>query len=265
MNRSTYYKHFHSDPSPRSVENQKLRQLIWKEYIKSDKRLSAASMHIVLSRDYGTTISSGRVYRLMKSMNLPKMSTIKPKFRYHKPAVSLKYPNILNQQFDPKEPNRAWVSDITYIPVKNKFVYLCVILDLFSRKVIAWKLSHRMTASLVIDTLAIALNQRQPNEPVLFHSDRGSQYTSVAFRQFIDAHNLIASYSKPGYPYDNAVIESFFKYLKRDELNRRNFNSLEEISLATFSYIEGWYNNRRPHSHNQMLTPNEKEDQFYLI
>lgn len=162
--------------------------------MKSDKRLSAASMHIVLSRDYGTTISSGRVYRLMKSMDLPKMSTAKPKFRYHKPTVSLDYPNILNQQFDPNEPNRAWVSDITYIPVKNKFVYLCVILDLFSRKVIAWKLSHRMTASLVIDTLDTALTHRQPIESVLFHSDRGSQYTSVAFRQFLDAHNLIAGY-----------------------------------------------------------------------
>lgn len=233
--------------------------------MKSNKRLSAASMHIVLSRDYGTTISSGRVYRLMKSMDLPKMSTVKPKFRYHKPAVSLDYPNILNQQFDPNEPNRAWVSDITYISVKNKFVYLCVILDLFSRKVIAWKLSHRMTASLVIETLDHALIQRQPNEPVLFHSDRGTQYTSVAFRQFLDTHNLVASYSKPGYPYDNAVIESFFKYLKRDELSRRNFHSLEDVSLATFSYIEGWYNNRRPHSHNNMLTPNEKEEHFYQI
>lgn len=233
--------------------------------MKSEKRLSAASMHIVLSRDYGTTISSGRVYRLMKSMDLPKMSTSKPKFRYHKPSVSLDYPNRLNQQFNPSKPNRAWVSDITYIPVKNKFVYLCVIMDLFSRKVIAWKLSHRMTTSLVIDTLSNALTQRQPNESVLFHSDRGSQYTSVAFRQFLDVHNLVPSYSKPGYPYDNAVIESFFKYLKRDELNRRNFTSLEEVSLATFSYIEGWYNNRRPHSHNKMLTPNEKEQQFYHL
>lgn len=168
--------------------------------MKSDKRLSAASMHIVLSRDYGTTISLGRVYRLMKSMNLPKKSTAKPKFRYRKLTVSLDYHNILNQQFAPNEPNRAWVIDITYIPVKNKFVYLCVILDLFSRKVIAWKLSHRMIASLVIDTLDIALNQRQPNESVLFHSDRGSQYTSVAFRQFLDTHNLVAFYSKPGYP-----------------------------------------------------------------
>ena len=122
-----------------------------------------------------------------------------------------------------------------------------------------------MTASLVIDTLAIALKQKQPNEPVLFHSDQGCQYTSVAFRQFLDAHNLVAAYFKPGYPYDNAVIESFFKYLKRDELSRRSFYSLEKVSLSTFSYIEGWYNNRRPHSHNKMLTPNEKEDQFYLI
>ena len=122
-----------------------------------------------------------------------------------------------------------------------------------------------MTASLVIDTLAIVLKQRQPNEPVLFHPDRGSQYTSGAFRQFLDAHNLVASYSKPGYPYDNVGIESFFNYLKMDELSRRSFNSLEEVSLATFSSIEGWYNNRRPHSHNKMLTPNEKEDQFYLI
>ena len=263
VNRSTYYKHFHSAPSPRTVENQALRQLIWSEYMASNKRLSAAKMTIVLSRNHDIHISSGRVYRLMKSMNLPKMATSKPNFLYKKPSVSLSYPNELNQQFNPTQPNRAWVSDITYISVKNKFVYLCVVLDLFSRKVIGWKVSTRMTTSLVVDTLTQAIQHRQPTQPVLMHSDRGSQYTSLVYRQFLDTHQLVPSYSKPGYPYDNAVMEAFFKYIKKEELDRRQFHSMEEVVLSTFEYIEGWYNSKRPHSHNQMLTPNEREIQFF--
>lgn len=132
----------------------------------------------------------------MKSMNSPKIATVKPKFCYHKPTVSLEYQNILNQQFDPSEPNRAWVSDITYIPVKNKFVYLCVILDLFSRRVIAWQVSHRMTASLVIDTLLLIKDS--PVNRAYSILIGGSQYTSVAFQQFLDTHNLVTYYSKSG-------------------------------------------------------------------
>lgn len=143
VNRSTYYKRFHQPPAARTIENQQLRQHILTLYIETKYRLGAAKMQIFLKRDYGITISVGRVYRLMKSMDLPKMSTSKPTYRYQKPTVSFTCPNLLKQRFQPKAPNQAWVSDISYIPVKRSFVYLCVILDLFSRKVIAWKVKKK--------------------------------------------------------------------------------------------------------------------------
>ncbi len=256
VNRSTYYKHFTLPPAPRTVKNQQIKKHILSIYMESKKRLGAAKVKVVLERDYGISISVGRVYRLMKSMNLPKMSTTKPK-------VSLACPNHLNQQFNPTEPNRVWTSDISYIPVKNRFVYLCVILDLYSRKVIAWKVRTRMTTSLVLDTLQTALDTRQPTQPLLFHTDRGTQYTSSEMRQFLDYHSLTYSYSKKGYPWDNAVTESFFKYMKKEELDRRVFKTIQEVTLSSFEYIEGFYNPKRPHSANNMLTPNQKERNYF--
>ncbi len=263
VNRSTYYKHFTLPPAPRTVKNQQIKKHILSIYMESKKRLGAAKVKVVLERDYGISISVGRVYRLMKSMNLPKMSTTKPKFSYTKPKVSLACPNHLNQQFNPTEPNRVWTSDISYIPVKNRFVYLCVILDLYSRKVIAWKVRTRMTTSLVLDTLQTALDKRQPAQPLLFHTDRGTQYTSSEMRQFLDYHSLTYSYSKKGYPWDNAVTESFFKHMKKEELDRRVFKTIQEVTLSSFEYIEGFYNPKRPHSANNMLTPNQKERNYF--
>ncbi|EGP9916971.1 IS3 family transposase [Listeria monocytogenes] len=195
-------------------------------------------------------------------MDLPKMSTVKPRFRYQKPTVSSTCPNLLKQQFHSKQPNRIWVSDISYIPVKKGFVYLCVILDIFSRKVIAWNVYASMTAKLVCDTVERAVHSRNPVQSVIFHSDRGSQYLSQELRQVQEKYNLIPSYSKLAYPWDNAVTESFFKYMKKEELNRRNFSSLEEVKLAYFEYIEGFYNSKRPHSANNFLSPNLKELAF---
>ncbi|EJX1111099.1 IS3 family transposase, partial [Listeria monocytogenes] len=172
------------------------------------------------------------------------MSTVKPRFRYQKPTVSSTCPNLLKQQFHSKQPNRIWVSDISYIPVKKGFVYLCVILDIFSRKVIAWNVYASMTAKLVCDTVERAVHSRNPVQSVIFHSDRGSQYLSQELRQVQEKYNLIPSYSKLAYPWDNAVTESFFKYMKKEELNRRNFSSLEEVKLACFEYIKGFYNSK---------------------
>lgn len=199
----------------------------------------------------------------MKSMNLPKMSTAKPKFVYSKPTVSIQCPNYLKQQFNPTKPNRVWVSDISYIPIKKGFVYLCVILDLYARKVIAWKIQSKMTSLLVLETLQSALNKRQLTDSLLFHSNRGVQYTSKEVRQFLDHHGITSSYSKKGYPWDNAVTESFFKHMKKEELSRRTFQAIQEVRLSSFEFIEGFYNSKRPHSTNNMMTPNYKEQLYF--
>ena len=217
--------------------------------------------------EYGINISVGRVYRLFKSMNLPKMSTIKSfkSFKHYPKSNSNNTisNNILNRNFNIDAPNLVWVSDITYIKVNSNFFYICVIIDLFSRKVISYKCASSMSSNLVVSCLKEAFIKRNTPKNLIFHSDRGSQYTSKQFRDILDEFNITQSLSMPGSPYDNAVSESFFKFLKLEELNRKTFSNKQELELSLFEYIEGFYNSKRPHSFNDMLSPNQKEDIFF--
>ncbi len=197
----------------------------------------------------------------MATMDLPKMSTAKPKWvKQHKdngPCI-----NHLQQDFNQQAPNLVWASDFTYVKVNGHNNYLCVILDLFSRKVIGWHVSSHHDVDLTITTFNKAYENRGYPEYVLFHSDRGSEYTAYTFRKLMDKCNIIQSFSKKGYPYDNACCESFFKQMKREEINRRNYHSLREFYLSCFEYIER-YNSKRPHSSLDYLTPNEVEENYW--
>ena len=198
----------------------------------------------------------------MKSMQLPKMSTVKPVSTFVQDN-EIKT-NHLEQKFEQKAPNLVWVSDITYLKVAGKWYYLCIIIDLYSRKVIAWDISAKPDTDLVISVFNKAYTKRNISDGLMFHSDRGTQYTAFKFRKLLDELNVVQSFSKKGYPFDNAVAESFFKYLKKEETNRRTFSSLSELKLSIFEYIEGFYNSKRPHSSLGDLTPNEKESLFYF-
>ena len=262
MNRSTYYKHFNSEPAPGVKENQNIKRIILQSYADYDKRLGAYKITYILERDYGIKISVGRVYRLMRSMQLPEMSTAKPKYRTTADTDGDCH-NHLDQNFDQKAPNLVWASDITYIKVNGKWYFLCVIIDLFSRKVISWKISSRADANPVIEVFKKAYTSRGCPKGLMFHSDRGTQYTSYAFRKVLDECNVVQSFSKKGYPYDNACCESFFRYLKKKETNRRVYHSYDELYRSIFKYIEGLYNTRRPHGSIGYLTPNEKEAEYW--
>ena len=232
VNRSTYYNFINKKPAKRELENQCLRKHLIEIYMKAKKRIGTRTFNIILLRDYGINISEGRIFRLLKSTTLPKMSTIKPRFKSnHSPVFS--YDNLLKQEFHPKSPNQVWMTDFTNISIGHRrHVYLWAILDLYSRKCIAWKVSDRIDARLACDTLEIAIKKRKPKEPIIFHSDQGSQFKSASFRKILDDHHLLDSYSKPGYPYDNAVTEIFFKYLKQREINRKNLSLKNFNSLA---------------------------------
>ncbi len=156
----------------------------------------------------------------MKTMNLPKMSTVKPPKHRHIPDETV-YENILAQKFNPPAPNIVWVCDFTYINVNFNFYYLCAIMDLYSRKIIAYKFSKHIDTTLAIDKLNLAVANRGKSNGIIFHTDRGSQFTSKCFRKHLDSLNMIQSFSAKGHPYDNAVMECFFKYLKKEEVNRR--------------------------------------------
>lgn len=198
----------------------------------------------------------------MKTLQLPRMSTDKP-YRNYRHKDNGDCPDSLHQDFNQKTPNIVWASDFTYIKVSGKWYYLCIVMDLFSRKVISWNISRKPNVELVMNAFKKAYSKRNCPSGLMFHSDRGSQYTAFSFRQLLDSLNVVQSFSKKGYPFDNACCECFFKYLKKEETNRRTYHSLQELQLSVFKYIEGYYNSRRPHSSLGMLTPNEKEELFW--
>ena len=261
VHRSTYYKHFYSEPAPRTCVNQTIRKYILRIYTDYDNSLGAYKIRRVLERDYGIHISLGRVYRLMNSMNLPKRSTEKRKrtspWKDNGPCT-----NHLHQQFNPATPNSVWASDFTYIKVHGFFHYLCVVIDLFSRKVVGWSLSNHHDVDLTTKAFEKAYSDRGEPEYVMFHSDQGSEYTAFSFRQTLERCHAIQSFSRKGYPYDNACCESFFMHMKRECLDRRKFRNQNELRLACFEYIQR-YNTKRPHSSLGDYTPCEIED-FYM-
>ncbi|WP_246419068.1 IS3 family transposase [Caproicibacterium amylolyticum] len=262
VNRSTYYKHYNTEPADRTKDNQTIAKLILKIYADYNKRLGAYKITYVLQRDYGINISVGRVYRLMRTLKLPRMSTEKP-YKNYKHRDNGECTNHLHQEFNQQTPNIVWASDFTYIKVAGKWYYLCIVMDLFSRKVISWNISGKPDVDLVMTAFKKAYDRRNCPSGLMFHSDRGSQYTAFSFRQLLDSLNVVQSFSKKGYPFDNACCESFFKYLKKEETNRKAYHSLQELQLSIFQYIEGYYNSRRPHGSLRMLTPNEKEELFW--
>jgi len=261
VNRSTYYKHFREVESARIIENQKLRRLILDIYIKSKKRFGAEKIRQRLGREYGVKISLGRVYRLKNSIGLPAMVTVKPKYKAPKKDEAKTYENKLNGQFNPDKPNAVWVSDITYQKTRAGWCYVCVIIDLYARKVVSWRAGRRAVSALTAETLAAAMRARNYPGGVIFHSDRGVQYTSEEFRRAADRFNVVQSFSAKAKPCDNAVAESFFKFLKLEELNRKIFADLNDLSAALSAYLF-WYNRNRPHSANNGLSPLEKEVLF---
>ena len=200
----------------------------------------------------------------MSSMDLPKMSTVRP-FLKSSSSSDHSFSNFLDQKFSQDAPNLVWVSDITYIRASAKWYYLCVVIDLFSRKVVGWNLSNKPDADLVIAAFMDAWHKRNINFGLMFHSDRGSQYTAFSFRKLLDSLNVVQSFSKKGYPFDNAVCESFFKYLKKERTNRNSYHSFEELRLDLFDYIESFYNNRRPHGSLGYLTPNQMEFNYWNL
>jgi len=156
-------------------------------------------------------------------------------------------PDLVQREFTACGPNRLWVADITYVPTWAGFVYLAVVIDLWSRRVVGWRIGETLHADLVLAALNMALQQRRAHG-VIHHSDRGSQYTSLAFGQRCQEMNVRPSMGSVGDAYDNAMAESFFARLECELLNRRSFKSKAEARTALFTYIEGWYNPRRRHS-----------------
>jgi putative transposase len=170
-----------------------------------------------------------------------------------KPAVFVN--NTLDRQFEVDAPDRVWVTDITYIKTHEGWLYLSVVIDLFSRRVVGWSAQPRMTTDLALQALLAAVWRRKPKTRVMIHSDQGSQFTSREWQLFLSQHNLDASMSRRGNCHDNAVAESFFQLLKRERIRRRTYPNRKAARQDVFHYIEMFYNPKRKHTNNGMLSP----------
>lgn len=206
----------------------------------------------------GIKTSTKMVRELMRDMGLVSIRQVSKSLYADE---TRKHKNYLNQEFDPDAPNRVWVSDITYFKCNEKSYYICVIIDLYARKVIGYKAGKKNSTQLIKTTLKQAYESRLPDSSLIFHSDRGSNYCSKTLNDYVKSLGLVRSFSRPYVPYDNSVIESFFASMKREELYRKKYRTETDLYQAIDDYIE-FYNTRRPHSKIQYKTPEQKEREY---
>ena len=259
---SGYYAWRSMPMSPKQKDDQRLTGLIKQFWLESGGVYGYRKITDDL-RDLGETCGKHRVHRLMRVEGLRSQTGYRrrPSHRHGRPSVVA--PNHVQQQFDVTEPNRIWVTDITYIRTHEGWLYLAVVLDLFSRQVVGWSMQSRMDRELAINALLMAVWRRHPTEPVIIHSDQGSQFSSHDWQAFLKSHNLVASMSRRGNCHDNAVAESFFQLLKRERIRRRIYLDREEARRDVFDYIEMFYNPKRRHSYANSLAPVEFEKQYF--
>lgn len=207
----------------------------------------------------GHRVGRKRVARLMRSAGI--RGKTKRKFkttttsRHQRPKAD----NLVRQNFGATDPNTLWASDITYVPTAEGWLYLAVTLDLFSRKVVGWAFSNRLTDESTPGALEMATRQRPTSAQLLHHSDQGVQYASIGFRAALKTNSITQSMSGKGNAYDNAVVESFFATLKTEEVEGANYQTRQQAKTSIFSYLEGFYNSKRRHSFLGLLSPDDFE------
>lgn len=259
ISRGTYYNRIVKNHQPTIQENRRneMRTLIKKVFDESDQIYGADKIVAVL-KTQGIHTSKKYVLKLMNEMGLCSIAN-QAKKNYLKLN---KKKNLLRRQFTVNTPNTVWVSDVTEFCVKNYKLYTCAIVDLFSRKVVSYKISLRNSTQLVTATFKSAFAARGCPTGLMFHSDRGSPYTSTAFRKLLQSKNVVQSFSDSGKPIDNAVSESFFSLLKKEELYRRNYRSEKEFRESVAKYIKK-FNSERPHGAIKNKAPDQYEREYF--
>ncbi|MEG0893622.1 MAG: IS3 family transposase [Oscillospiraceae bacterium] len=262
VDRGTFYNHLlrnKKDQSSYQFRRTELSEQIRQVYDESNQIYGAKKIKAVLA-SRGIAVSDKMVAELMNEMNISSIRTGAKKdylrFNADKKKDSLK------MNFTVDAPNQVWVSDVTYFKLNGKFHYICAIIDLYSRKVIAHKISKKHSTQLITATFKLAYDARKPTVGLIFHSDRGTQYTSNSFQKLLVTCQVEQSFSPSGRPHHNAVMESFFASMKKEELYRTNYHSNEEFKRRIQEYIN-FHNNERPHATLAYKTPNAHEVTFY--
>lgn len=254
VSKAGYYAWREREQSARAKRDAELIKQITRVHECSRKTYGSPRIHADLLAK-GVKASRKRIARLMRQNSLRGKKT--RRFRVttkskHSYAIS---PNLLNRRFQVEAPNRVWVADITYFSTGERWLYLAVVIDLYSRRVIGWSMSNRIDVALVLDALRMALSKRRVSGEVIVHTDRGSQYACTDYYRFLREHGLKPSMSRKGDCWDNAVAESFFATLKGELACATIWKTRDEARSAIFQYIESWYNRERRHSTIGYLSP----------
>ncbi|HCA4524235.1 TPA: IS3 family transposase [Escherichia coli] len=258
---SGFYAWLQQPHSQRHQADLRLTGQIKQFWLESGCVYGYRKIHLDL-RDSGQQCGVNRVWRLMKRVGIKAQVGYRSP-RARKGEASIVSPNRLQRQFNPDAPDERWVTDITYIRPHEGWLYLAVVVDLFSRKIIGWSMQSRMTKDIVLNALLMAVWRRNPEKQVLVHSDQGSQYTSHEWQSFLKSHGLEGSMSRRGNCHDNAVAESFFQLLKRERIKKKIYGTREEARSDIFDYIEMFYNSKRRHGSSEQMSPTEYENQYY--
>lgn len=263
VSRQGFYQWRERPPSRRALDDAALTERIKKIHTGHGRRVGVRRVRDELARA-GVACSHKRTHRLMRSAGLRgvhpkpyKRTTMPDRFN---PALA----DLLHRDWAPPAPDVAWVGDITYVKTWSGWAFLATVIDCFSRKVVGFAVADHMRTDLIVEALAMAITHRNPPHGVIFHSDRGSQYTSDEFRDFCRTNGVRPSVGRTGICYDNAVAESFFATIKKELIHVRPWPSIDKLRTAVFEYIESYYNRRRRHSTLGYDTPMEFENKHAL-
>jgi putative transposase len=265
VSKSGYYKSLKAEPSLRMLRAERIRTSIKQVYEESHQIYGSYKIADQLGKDDRLEVACrNTVATAMREMGLKSRVSKKftPTTTVSDPS-KIPAPNILNQTFTADAPNQKWVTDITYLPTQLGWVYLAVVLDLFSRKVVGWSISDSLATPLVSTALRNAIEARRPDtNSLLHHSDRGTQYTSDDYQQTLRTLNITCSMSRTGCCYDNAVMERFFWSLKHEWTKFEDFADINQTRTSVFQYIETFYNSKRIHQTLGYQTPDEFEERY---
>ena len=260
VTRAGFYACKRRGPCARERRDRELMGLIVEIHCGSRATYGMPRIRAELADDHGVHISRKRVTRLMKRLGIEGVSR-----RGKRPVTTTKgaqapaAEDLVRRQFKASGPDRLWVADITYVPTREGYLFLAAVIDAFSRRCVGWSMRGDLRAELVLDALGMALTQRRPRGGLIHHSDRGSQYTSLAFGKTLSEAGVLQSMGRRGDAFDNAVAESFFATLETELFDRSNFMSRDQARLGVFDFIEGFYNSKRRHSALGYLSPERYE------
>jgi putative transposase len=259
ISRCGYYAARSRAPSRRTCANAVLLERIRRIHAKSRENYGAVKTLNAL-RDDGIACGLKRVARLRRINGIEAKRRRRFKQAYAARHSEPPAPNLLDRNFNVNAPDRVWASDITFVPTREGWLYVAVVIDLYSRRVIGWSMHARINLPLVIEALMMAIRQRKPKVGLVHHSDRGQLYLATSYRDLLKNHGMVQSMSKKGDCYDNAVVESFFSNLKNELTWHRSFQTRDEARSVIFDYIELFYNRERLHQTLDYVSPMQYEE-----